>query len=228
MPYCRFPLFAQVCYGFIQDKLGLRKHLLWYITALLILSGPAYLLFGHLLKINVLLGSIFGGIYIGLTFNGGIGVLESYTERVARQSQFEFGRARMWGSLGWAVATFFAGLLFNINPQLNFLVASCSGLVFFILLARLRVSSAPHAMQEAVSGGKVTLEDALRLLTLPRFGRWSSSSSAPAFTASMTSSSRSISHRSSRPCRKAMRCMATSTPSRCSSRRPACSARRGW
>lgn len=96
-------LFAQVCYGFIQDKLGLRKHLLWYITALLILSGPAYLLFGHLLKINVLLGSIFGGIYIGLTFNGGIGVLESYTERVARQSQFEFGRARMWGSLGWAV-----------------------------------------------------------------------------------------------------------------------------
>ena len=151
------------------DKLGLRKHLLWYITALLILSGPAYLLFGHLLKINVLLGSIFGGIYIGLTFNGGIGVLESYTERVARQSQFEFGRARMWGSLGWAVATFFAGLLFNINPQLNFLVASCSGLVFFILLARLRVSSAPHAMQEAVSGGKVTLEDALRLLTLPRF-----------------------------------------------------------
>ena len=29
-------LFAQVCYGFIQDKLGLRKHLLWYITALLI------------------------------------------------------------------------------------------------------------------------------------------------------------------------------------------------
>ena len=24
-------LFAQVCYGFIQDKLGLRKHLLWYI-----------------------------------------------------------------------------------------------------------------------------------------------------------------------------------------------------
>ena len=127
-----------------------------------------------------------------MTFNGGIGVLESYTERVARQSQFEFGRARMWGSLGWAVATFFAGLLFNINPQLNFLVASCSGLVFFILLARLRVSSAPHAMQEAVSGGKVTLEDALRLLTLPRFWALVFSSSAPAFTASMTSSSRSI------------------------------------
>ncbi len=133
-------LFAQICYGFIQDKLGLRKHLLWYLTTMLILSGPAYLLFGHLLKINILLGSVFGGIFIGLTFNGGIGVLESYTERVARQSQFEFGKARMWGSLGWAVATFFAGLLFNIDPKLNFAVASCSGLVFLLhlYLRRLR------------------------------------------------------------------------------------------
>lgn len=162
-------LFAQVTYGFIQDRLGLRKNLLWYITILLILSGPAYVLFGYLLKINLILGSIFGGIFIGLTFNGGIGVLESYTERVARQSQFEFGKARMWGSLGWAAATFFAGLLFNINPTLNFAVASCSGVVFFILLAKLKVSGASHALQEAVSGGKVTLEDAFRLLTLPRF-----------------------------------------------------------
>lgn len=162
-------LFAQICYGFIQDKLGLRKHLLWYLTVMLILSGPAFLLFEYLLKVNILLGSVFGGIFIGLTFNGGIGVLESFTERVARQSQFEFGKARMWGSLGWAVATFFAGLLFNIDPKLNFAVASCSGLMFMVLLARLRVSSAAHAMQEAVAGGKVTLQDALRLLTLPRF-----------------------------------------------------------
>lgn len=221
-------LFAQVCYGFIQDKLGLRKHLLWYITALLILSGPAYLLFGHLLKINVLLGSIFGGIYIGLTFNGGIGVLESYTERVARQSQFEFGRARMWGSLGWAVATFFAGLLFNINPQLNFLVASCSGLVFFILLARLRVSSAPHAMQEAVSGGKVTLEDALRLLTLPRF--WALvffvigtciygvyDQQFPVYFSSQFAT-----------LQEGNEMYGYLNSFGCSSRRPACSARRGW
>ncbi|MDQ9126152.1 MFS transporter [Serratia fonticola] len=55
----------------------------------------------YLLSINILVGSIFGGLFIGLTFNGGIGVLESFTERVARQSTFEFGKARMWGSLGW-------------------------------------------------------------------------------------------------------------------------------
>ena len=162
-------LCAQVCYGFIQDKLGLRKHILWWMTALLILSGPAFLLFGTLLKINILLGSVFGGLFIGLTFNGGIGVLESYTERVSRQSTFEFGKARMWGSLGWAAATFFAGLLFNINPHLNFLVASCAGLVFFILLAQLRVNT-PASLEKVELGARpVTLQDALQLLTLPRF-----------------------------------------------------------
>ncbi|KQN54369.1 MULTISPECIES: MFS transporter [unclassified Erwinia] len=162
-------LCAQVCYGFIQDKLGLRKHILWWMTALLILSGPAFLLFGTLLKINILLGSVFGGLFIGLTFNGGIGVLESYTERVSRQSTFEFGKARMWGSLGWAAATFFAGLLFNLNPHLNFLVASCAGLVFFILLAQLRVNT-PASLEKVELGARpVTLQDALQLLTLPRF-----------------------------------------------------------
>ncbi|WP_096980555.1 MFS transporter [Escherichia coli] len=162
-------LFAQVFYGFIQDRLGLRKNLLWFITALLILSGPAYLFFSYLLSLNILLGSIFGGLFIGMTFNGGIGVLESYTERIARQSTFEFGRARMWGSLGWAVATFFAGLLFNINPDLNFLVASCSGLVFFCLLARLKVTASASMEKLEIGAKKVSLEDALRLLTLPRF-----------------------------------------------------------
>ncbi|MBK0034077.1 MFS transporter [Erwinia sp. S43] len=162
-------LFAQVCYGFIQDKLGLRKNLLWLITLLLILSGPAYVLFGYLLKINILLGSIFGGFFIGLTFNGGIGVLESYTERAARRDGFEFGRARMWGSLGWAVATFFAGLLFNLNPHLNFMAASVSGLVFFWLLTRLKVSLPAGASEQGAPASRISLDDALRLLTLPRF-----------------------------------------------------------
>lgn len=162
-------LLAQVCYGFIQDKLGLKKNLLWFITLLLALSGPAFMLFGYLLKVNIFLGSIFGGLFIGMTFNGGIGVLESYTERAARHNNFEFGRARMWGSLGWAVATFFAGLLFNIDPQLNFMAASFSGLVFFWLLARLKISLPVGITDEGGTASKVSLDDALRLLTLPRF-----------------------------------------------------------
>ncbi|MBS0848047.1 oligosaccharide MFS transporter [Citrobacter sp. JGM124] len=161
--------FAQIFYGYIQDKLGLRKNLLWFVAILLVLSGPAYLLFGYLLKISILLGSIFGGLFIGLTFNGGIGVLETYTERAARNSNFEFGRARMWGSLGWAAATFFAGVLFNIDPHLNFYAASVSGLIFFFLLSRLNVTYSADATSLNTEHSKISIEDALCLLTLPRF-----------------------------------------------------------
>ena len=161
--------FAQIFYGFIQDKLGLRKNLLWFVALLLVLSGPAYLAFGYLIKINIILGSIFGGLFIGLTFNGGIGVLETYTERAARNSNFEFGRARMWGSLGWAFATFFAGLLFNIDPRLNFFAASVSGIIFFFLLARLNVNYSTNAESLNTQHSRISIEDALCLLTLPRF-----------------------------------------------------------
>jgi cellulose synthase (UDP-forming) len=40
----------------------------------------------------------------------------------------------MWGSLGWAAATFLAGILFNINPNLNFWMASSSAIIFLLLL----------------------------------------------------------------------------------------------
>ncbi|MEQ5186720.1 MFS transporter, partial [Providencia alcalifaciens] len=92
-------LCAQPLYGFIQDKLGLRKNLLLVIAVLLILSGPFFLGFASILRWNIFVGSILGGLYVGMTFNAGIGVLESYTERVSRIRGFEYGRARMWGSL---------------------------------------------------------------------------------------------------------------------------------
>lgn len=163
-------LCAQVCYGFIQDKLGLRKNLLWYLAVMLSVSGPVFILFGYLLHVNLLLGSIFGGLYIGLIYNGGIGVLESFTERVARRDNFEFGRARSGGAVGWAVASFFTGILFNIDPRLNFALASVGGLLFFVVLSALRLGDATtSAMEQVAEGSSVSLADALRLLTLPRF-----------------------------------------------------------
>lgn len=48
-------------------------------------------------------------------------------------------------------------------------MASCSGLVFFCLLARLKVSTPASLEKVEVGAERVTLEDALRLLTLPRF-----------------------------------------------------------
>ena len=164
-------LCAQPLYGFIQDKLGLRKNLLWFLGFLLLISGPFFIfVFAPLLKISILSGAVAGGLYVGATFFAGIGALESYTERVSRILGFEFGKARMWGSLGWAVATFFAGMLFNINPDLNFWMASCSAAIFLLLLWQLReVKTDALSQLEYGKSSTLTLSDAMTLFRLPRF-----------------------------------------------------------
>lgn len=163
-------LCAQPLYGFIQDKLGLRKNLLLMIAILLILSGPFFLGFASILRWNIFIGSLFGGLYVGMTFNAGIGVLESYTERVSRMRGFEYGKARMWGSLGWASATFIAGHNINIDPNYNFVMASISGVVFLILLTLLKTGKSDALNQlEHGKSSAITVKDALSLLSLPRF-----------------------------------------------------------
>ncbi|QTF08529.1 MFS transporter [Brenneria izadpanahii] len=161
---------SQPIYGYIQDKLGLGKHQLWFIALLLICSGPFFMLFADLLRFNIYLGSIAGGLYIGATFNGGIGLLEAYIERFCRLKGIEYGRSRMWGSLGWAVATFFAGINFNINPWYNFALASLSGGLFLLCLSQVRIAK-ENAMSQLQFGdpSKITLADAVGLLRLSRF-----------------------------------------------------------
>lgn len=163
-------LCAQPLYGFIQDKLGLKKNLLFYIAALLIGSGPFFMILAPLLQWNIFVGSMIGGLYVGMTFNAGIGVLESYTERVSRMRDFEYGKARMWGSLGWAAATFFAGRNININPDYNFIMASVSGVIFMVILLRLKAVKT-NALNNLEFGNPaaITVKDALQLLVLPRF-----------------------------------------------------------
>lgn len=163
-------LCAQPLYGFIQDKLGLRKNLLLVIAALLILSGPFFIVFASILRWNIYIGSILGGLYVGMTFFAGIGVLESYTERVSRIRGFEYGRARMWGSLGWASSTFIAGHNINIDPNYNFIMASISGVIFLILLTLLKTNKSDAFNQlEHGKTSEITIKDALNLLSLPRF-----------------------------------------------------------
>ncbi|GAC13722.1 MFS transporter [Aliiglaciecola lipolytica] len=128
-------LFVMPCYGYLQDKLGLRKHLLLFIGVMLIAVGPFFIfVYSPLLLSHFYLGALLGGVFFAVVFGAGIGALESYVEKVARSQYFEFGRARMWGSLGWASATFFAGYLFNKGPDINFWLASLSACVFMLLI----------------------------------------------------------------------------------------------
>ncbi|MCW2254274.1 OHS family lactose permease-like MFS transporter [Providencia alcalifaciens] len=163
-------LCAQPLYGFLQDKLGLRKNLLLFIAILLIASGPFFMVFGKLLQWSVVIGSLLGGLFIGMTFHAGIGVLESYTERVSRLRDFEYGKARMWGSLGWAAATFFAGRNINIDPNYNFIMATISGIIFLVILLGLKTDKT-NAFNSLEYGkpSAITINDALHLFSLPRF-----------------------------------------------------------
>jgi len=164
-------LFILPIYGFLQDKLGLKKHILFFISSLLILVGPfAIYLYSPLLKSNVWLGSILGGVYFGLAFNAGVGVIESYVDRVGRRTGFEFGKARMWGSIGWAIAAFFTGKLFNIDPEINFWLASASGLIFLLCVV-FTVPAATHDEENTFdkASSALNISDVLNLFKNNQF-----------------------------------------------------------
>ena len=75
----------------------------------------------------------------------------------------------MWGSLGWASATFLAGFIFNIDPNINFWLASAAALVFLLLLSQCELK--PNAMAGPAFGKpeNLRLQDALALLRMPGF-----------------------------------------------------------
>lgn len=155
-------------YGIIQDKLGIKRSLLFAVGVLLILSGPFFIfIYAPLLKSYFYLGAIIGGIYFSITFLAGVGVVETYVERIGRKTGFEFGKARMWGSLGWACATFFTGYLFNINPHINFYLGSACAVIFMVAL--LFVSTAPTEGEKPAAGTSLNARDALGLLRIPSF-----------------------------------------------------------
>ena len=118
----------------ISDKLGLKKHLLWIISVLLFLFVPFFLyVFAPLLKTNIWLGALSGGLYIGFVFSAGSGAIEAYIERVSRNSAFEYGKARMFGCLGWGCAPQ-RGILFGIDPSYVFWMGSAAALLLMLLL----------------------------------------------------------------------------------------------
>ena len=119
-------LCMQPVLGFISDKIGLKKTLLFTILIILLLIGPFFIyIYGPLLVSNFYLGAILGGIYLGFIFNAGYGVIDSYINKVSIKYGFEYGRARMWGSFGWAAATYTTGIAMNINPNSLTILKNC-------------------------------------------------------------------------------------------------------
>lgn len=162
-----FALCIQPLYGYISDKIGLKKNILFFISILLVFTGPFYIyVYGPLLQYNAFVGAIIGGLYLGVAFLAGIGAIETYIEKISRKYEFEYGKSRMWGSLGWAAATFFAGQLFNINPNINFWVASVSAVVLVGIILSIRIEM---TNEEVVRAKSVSLKDVGELFLLKDF-----------------------------------------------------------
>lgn len=162
-----FAMASQPIYGFVSDKVGLRKTILWTVAVLVLLSAPFFaFVYGPLLKSNLLVGAIVGGLYLGVTFSAGSFAIESYVDRVGRKYGFEYSRARLWGSLGFAFAAFFSGRLFNIDPLINFALASVAGLLLLPVLVFTKVEASDDERQKSDS---LKPTDALAILKLPKF-----------------------------------------------------------
>lgn len=162
-----FALCMQPLYGYISDKIGLKKNILAFISIVLVFVGPFFIyVYGPLLRYNVMLGAVVGGIYLATGFLAGVGAIESYVEKIGRRYNFEYGKSRMWGSLGWAAATFFAGQLFNINPNINFWIASISAIILVGIILSVSVKMTDQDLEKAES---VKLKDVGKLFLLKDF-----------------------------------------------------------
>jgi OHS family lactose permease-like MFS transporter len=160
-------MLSQPIYGYVSDKIGLRKHLLWFIAALCISCGLFFeFVYAPLLTANLIAGAITGGLYLGITFLAGSYAIESYVDRVGRKYGFEYGRARLWGSLGFACAAFVSGHLYNLNPGYNYGLASLAGLLLLPVLLAARIQP---SRDEQLSSESLKTRDALAILGMRQF-----------------------------------------------------------
>lgn len=143
----RYTLFGQPVYQHSiydglrhrPDKLGLKKPLIWCMSFILVLTGPFMIyVYEPLLQSNFSVGLILGALFFGLGYLAGCGLLDSFTEKMARNFHFEYGTARARGSFGYAIGAFFAGIFFSISPHINFWLVSLFGVVFMMINMRFK------------------------------------------------------------------------------------------
>ena len=165
-----FAVILKPVYGYIMDKIGMSKWLLYFVCAVSALMAPFFVfVYQPLLQSHTTIGIALGALYLSLGWYAGVAACESYTDRYSRLNNMEFGQIRMWGSLGWAVASSFSGLLFNLSPAYNFMLGSLTSVVMLVVLVSLKVNVNAANASEVITKEKISPTDVYALLHNRKF-----------------------------------------------------------
>lgn len=157
-------------YGYIMDRIGMSKRLLYFVCITSALMMPFFeWVYRPLLLSHLTIGILVGAVYLALGWYAGVSCSESYTDRFSRLYGLEFGRIRMWGSLGWATAAALSGLLFNITPVANFSVSSVTAIVMLFILLSLKIGDEQLHRNSVIADDKISMTDLLVLFKTKQF-----------------------------------------------------------
>lgn len=160
-------LFFMVIYGLGQDRLGVRKLLLWVQSIVILGCGPFFIyIYEPLLRHSFYTGTLLGAIYLSIAFFSGMGLIDSYVDRLSRIYKFEFGMARMGGSLSAAIVAFIAGRFIAIDPHINFWCISLAG---FALICINLIFKSDTSLKYEKEAENLTLKEQLSIFTQRRF-----------------------------------------------------------
>ena len=136
-------------YGSVQDKLGVKKNLLIFMVSCQVLLAPFFTwVYVPMLESNFYVGAMVGAVYLSVAYLAACPVFEAVTERLSRRYRFEYGQARAWGSLGYAISALTAGFLFTINPYLVFWTGSAVSAVLLAILVFLKPENSEANVQQ--------------------------------------------------------------------------------
>ncbi|SEJ41367.1 oligosaccharide MFS transporter [Demequina mangrovi] len=163
-------LCLQPLYGYLQDRLGLKKHLFAFVVLCGAMVGPFFAFaFPPLMAWSMTGAAVVGGMFMALVLLAGVSVVEAYNERASRANDFEYGHARLFGSIAGGTITLVAGWMWaNLNPDSIWWAASFCALVLGVLLFVAKVPDGAKDAQTAAggsSGTAITKATLLRLVT---------------------------------------------------------------
>ncbi len=120
-----FAIIFQPVFGLMSDKLGLlQTSAVDYYGAVNSVRTVLYFRFFTAAANEYHRRGAGGRDLSGVVFSSGSGAVEAYIERVSRANRFEYGKVRVAGCVGWALCASITGVLFGIDPNITFWIAS--------------------------------------------------------------------------------------------------------